>query len=272
MVYEVTPSALGPLLGAFWSARGWREPPDLPVGPDLDRAVASGVVFEGPTQRDHDGWVDAARRAAQSLSIDEVSSAFVGSLTSRRLDLRSALGSYAVARHLPEHPFRTGASERLCRVCGLTADPAPQDLNVLSFERFKWGGVRRDDLRYVAFDLEQLALAPRHPVDEAAVALGRRLLQTLREVPADETATGAVSRLGLVRGNISERAVLLDVLGVCGVLAAAGRPGHLTDFVPYDERAHPSRHFVERAYPVSWWRGSDGVDEEAVRTFLAPLA
>lgn len=39
-----------------------------------------------------------------------------------------------------------------------------------------------------------------------------------------------------------------------------------------DARDLPDYHYVERAYPACWWRGSNGVDENAVREFLAPLA
>jgi hypothetical protein len=40
-------------------------------------------------------------------------------------------------------------------------DACLRPLNILSFERFKWGGVRRDNVAYVAFDLEQFVRAPR---------------------------------------------------------------------------------------------------------------
>jgi hypothetical protein len=45
------------------------------------------------------------RAAAASVSVSDVSTAFLASLTPRRLDLRSTLGSFAVARHLVAHPY-----------------------------------------------------------------------------------------------------------------------------------------------------------------------
>lgn len=270
--YVVSPATLKPLMQAFWSPQGWRLPPTLPVGDDLVRAVESGLMFADPVHRDHDGWVDAARRAVGAIQLNEVADAFVSSLASRRLDLRSALGSYAVARHLPEHEFAAGRSPYLCGVCGLSDDPEPQDLNVLSFERFKWGGVRRDNPIYLAFDLEQFQLAPRPPLDESAIALGHELLDALRAVPPSETATAAIPRLRIVKGNAAERATLLDILGVCGVLGTAEHPGYLSSFIPYDQRALPPHHFVDRAYPVCWWRGGDGVNPAALRHFLPRLA
>lgn len=270
--YEVGTKALRPLMRAYWSTGGWRKPAQLPVGAALARAVATGVMFDGVISRDHDEWVGAARAAVRAVTLQEVTDAFVSSLSSRRLDLRSALGSYAVARHLPDHAFEPGVERHLCHVCGLFEGPDPTDPNLLSFERFKWGGVRRDDVAYVAFDLEQLQRAPREAPSEEATSIGRALLDELRAVPPRETATAALARLRMLTGTDEERAALLDTLGVCGVLRTRTHPGYLTSFVAYHDRDYPPSHFMERTYPVCWWRGADGVDEEAVRYFLGPLA
>jgi len=75
-------------------------------------------MFTAPQPLDHDGWVQAARRAAASVPAHAVSEAFLVSLACRRMDLRSALASYAVARLLPEHreAVRRGLG---CAVCGI---------------------------------------------------------------------------------------------------------------------------------------------------------
>jgi len=258
-------------MAAFWSSEGWRESASLPVGEDLARAVQSGVMFAAPVRRDHDAWVEATRRAVRAVAQEEIADAFIASLTSRRLDLRSALGSYAVARHLPEHSFEAGNASWLCRICGLTRDDEPGDMNVLNFERFKWGGARHD-LCYVAFDLEQFLRAPKLAADDAATTLGRQLLEALRRVPPHETASAALKHLVMIKGNVNERASLLDILGVCGVLSTAEHPGYLTTFIPHDERHIPPYRNVERSYPVCWWRGSDGVNEAAVHEYLERLA
>ena len=115
---------------------------------------APGSCSPGRAGFDHDGWVRAAVAAASTVTAQEAAGAFLSSLTTRRLDLRSALGSYALACHLREHPFTiprdliydgyapVGPDD--CAVCGLRGREAgEQDLNVFKFERFKWGGVRR---------------------------------------------------------------------------------------------------------------------------------
>lgn len=56
-------------------------------------------------------------------------------------------------------------------------------MNVLNFERFKWGGVRRDDIAYIAFDLEQFARAPRLAPTRADIEVGQQLIDALRGLP-----------------------------------------------------------------------------------------
>src|SRR5690242_15813906 len=89
--YDPSPAALRPLMDMFWSAEGWRDPDQPPPADVLAEAVAAGVMFAQPRADDHDAWVTAARVAAEALSADEVGDAFLESLVTRRLDLRSAL-------------------------------------------------------------------------------------------------------------------------------------------------------------------------------------
>jgi hypothetical protein len=229
-------------------------------------------MFAEPLTLDHDGWVDRVLAAVALVDAAAVSDAFIVSLTTHRLDLRSALGSYAVARHLPEHSFDADRFGRQCRVCGLYRRGSVQDLNVLSFERFKWGGVRRDHLEYVAFDLEQFQLAPQEPLNEAAIALGRQMLAALRGAPPSATSTTVVRDLAMIKGNAQERRVLVDILGVAGVLDTKEHPGYHREFISYADRELPNRHFVDSAYPACWWRGGRGVNEDAVQQLLPRLA
>lgn len=229
-------------------------------------------MFPAPLTHDHDGWVEAARSAATQISAGEVEDAFLASLTSRRLDLRSALPSYVLARALPEHRYTAMRGSGQCAVCGLYAQAEAQDLNVLSFERFKWGGVRRDNLTYVAFDLQQFRHAPRVKATVEDIALGRALLKTLGELPATTTAVEAVRHLKMLKGNKAEREVLMDILGICSILDTSEHHGYAYEFVPAVQRDLPPYHFVDRAYPACWWRAAAGINMDAVNEVLPRLA
>ena len=269
--YRVDAAALRPLMATYWSSAGWKNPPEPPAGDEFEQAVSTGVMFAEPIVLDHDGWVAATRIAAEAVTVGDVSDAFVASLSTRRLDLRSALGSYAVARHVPAHGFATAPGHRGCAICGLPSDPGTTDVNVLNFERFKWGGVRRDDLRYVAFDLEQFQRAPGTSVTDDALIVGRDVLNALGAASPSETAASVVAQLRMLRGNAQERSALLDILGVCGVLRTPGHPSYREAFQPYAARELPNRRFVDRVFPACWWTGSDGLDRAAVQEFLPRL-
>jgi hypothetical protein len=264
-------------MATFWSKDGWRKEPAWPKPDVMDRAIAAGVMFREPRVQDHDGWIRATREAASRLSPLEVGQAFLASLTSRRLDLRSALSSYAVARYLPEHTENYDPAITLgCVICGQFRRcrhgvMVPEDLNVLSFERFKWGGVRRDRVEYVAFDLEQFACAPRLDPTEADLDLGRQLIAHFRHLPASTTAAQAARALTMIPGSKSERDELVDILGVCGVLQTAEYPGYADQFIPALQRKQPSKRFVFGHYPTCWWTAADGVNERALSIFLPDL-
>jgi hypothetical protein len=238
----------------------------------MRRASDDGVMFDQARTEDHDTWVRAAIAAARPLTAAEISEAFLASLSSRRLDLRSALGSYAVARFLAEHEYEERPGLFRCMICGqhsLAAEPA--DLNVLSFERFKWGGVRTDHIEYVAFDLEQFARAPRITPTRADIDLGQQLIDQLRQLPAETTAAQAPAHLKMIKGNKAEREVILAILGVCGILETASHPGYSLSFVRYCDRKLPSRRFVDQRYPACWWTAADGLNADALSIYLPQL-
>jgi hypothetical protein len=218
--YDASPAALRPLVKMFWSARGWNDPAVPPAPAVFATAVAAGVMFDASRADDHDGWVAAARRAATALTPDAVGDGFLESLSRRRLDLRSALGSYGTARPLPEHAFRP-RRDRMCAVCDQYAT-SDEDLNVYSFERFKWGGVRHHDITYAAFDLEQFPLAPRDGVTDDDRRLGRLVIDALRSLPAGAGVGRAVAAIRPVPGNNDERAILVEILRGCGIWTEKG--------------------------------------------------
>ena len=136
-------------------------------------------------------------------------------------------------------------------MCGLRGREAgEQDLNVFNFERFKWGGVRRHSVPYIAFDLKQFASAPRPRPSDADIALGRQLTSYLSGLPAAATASQAAAGMTFIKGNKAEREVILDILGVTGILQTAAHPGFASAYVPAAQRHLPPRRFTDRAYPV----------------------
>src|SRR5438067_428969 len=95
------PRALKILFDAYWKSTGWRDRREV-RSDDFFYAKQAGVMFDD-VPRSHDEIIKRARTAVQDVDRQSVADAFLVSLTCRRLDLRSALGSFAVLRNFPDH-------------------------------------------------------------------------------------------------------------------------------------------------------------------------
>lgn len=87
----------------FWTLQGWRRKEDRHISnEDFEYAKAKGMMFD-PVYLTHDETVEQASTAVRAIKKSDVVDAFVASLSTRRLDIRSALGSYAVLMNLEAH-------------------------------------------------------------------------------------------------------------------------------------------------------------------------
>jgi hypothetical protein len=254
------PKARKILFDTFWTSAGWRDRREQHTAPaDLEYARAAGYMFE-PRTASHDDWVAMAIRARDRLTLDQVVEEFVSSLSSRRLAARSALGSVASVRLLGPHRFRNWSVHR-CAECSWWSED--EDLNVLSFERHKWGGVRHGSVAYAAFDLETFGRSERRAETAEDLAILNSILRAARDSPAEARPRDLENAIAkLLPSTRAERDVLLGVLALSGVLAPADHPGLMTAWVPDTHRqppAKPSKN--DWLYPMFWWRGSTGVNE-----------
>jgi hypothetical protein len=256
------------LFDAYWSPQGWKSDSTVSVSPeDFAYAKTQGVMFE-PITVEHDETLNRVRTAIARLDCRRVADAFLASLSSHRLDLRSALGSFAIFRHVPQHD-PSSDNEGRCEICGLYLSGDPEDLNVLNFERLKWGGVRHDNPIYAAMDLELfLREAPQPPGDED-VRLFRAILAAIEAAPLKETSALLHKRFAkILKSNKAERDVIVAILGFCGVLETADHPGFSKSFIPASSRTLPDRHFVDMPYPACWWRRDAGINRDAVHEYF----
>jgi hypothetical protein len=213
-----------------------------------------------PVVLDHDVALNRLAALITRLDRRRVADAFLASLSRRRLDWRSALGSFAVFEHMQLHS-PTESSAR-CGICGLYLNEVPRDLNVLNFERCKWGGVRHDHVNYALLDLELfLESDPPNPTLED-IELFRNMIAAISAAESTVTSAALQSQFASVfKSNKAERDVVVAILGYCGVLETVEHPGYAKVFVPASEREIPSRRFVDMAYPACWWNRAEGINE-----------
>ena len=136
--------------------------------------------------------------------------------------------------------------------------------NVFNFERYKWGGVRHTQPEYALFDLEQFILLPKVEPTEEDWHILKSILCCINELPSNKKA-GALRELitkkKLLKSNKSEVEVLLNILGICGILSSTDAPCYCDNFTDVWHRA-PKEHTNDYEYPVNWWHVSDGINNE----------
>ena len=216
-----------------------------------------------PRQFNHDETVDKVIKLAASIPTKKVAQAFLYSLTTRDLPYRSALGSFAMSFWMPFHVF-TG--KRTCEICG---DYAPssdkEDFNVLNFERLKWGGVRHFFPMYQLFDLDEFLKLPEVVAKSEDVEIFRQMLEAISHLPADSRPRDAEKAITpFLKSSKDERNVVIQILGYCGILQPKGRTGFFREYTKPKERAERPVNKIDWNYPVSWWQGSDGVNQDAI--------
>jgi hypothetical protein len=255
------------LFKTYWSSAGWKSKPSV-TSDDYNYALKAGYMFK-PLILSHDEIVDWVIKVVKNIIPLHVSNAFLCSLNNRRLNLRSALGSYAIARHFPHHKF---SGKKICDICGEYRKPSEEDLSVLNFERLKWGGVRHLSPVYVAFDLEKFtqsqALEPTLEDFERFNAI-IKTAQSLDNNARPRDLEKAISKI--INSNEAERTTLIEILGYCGILQPQKQKSFFESFVNDNEREERPVGKIDWTYPVSWWKGSDGVNKDALAYYFPQL-
>jgi hypothetical protein len=268
MIYDKR--AVKILFDTYWSSKGWKSAVkpgrtfDTPPA-DLAFAKKAGLMFPPRTVSHQDVLERIVALRAQILPI-QVGSAFIASLSANQPALRSALGSYAVALNMPLHSFslRPGSLTQ-CSICGAYEIKGEHDLNVLNFERHKWGGVRHVNPVYIAFDLERFTAEASDSPSTADSEMLNSILRSLESMPVGAKLSDLLGTIKpIMPGNDAQRRTILGILGFAGVLRIPGYSGFFRSFTPERDREHTPWSKDDWAYPIRWWRGGNGIDKEAV--------
>jgi hypothetical protein len=262
--------ALKILFDTYWSNAGWKRPNS--VSPEhFTIAKNAGLMFE-PGQLSHAEVVAWLKSSCMAVDFETVRDAFLVSLRTRQLELRSALGSFAIAKNFPEHDYQ--GNGYCCTICGLTKNPQQAyDFCRLNFERYKWGGVMHESPEYAAFDLEQFAKLEKVQPTEQDFDRLQTIIDIARQCEPGDRARDLEKRLGnVLKSNKAEREILIQLLAYCGILQPDKRPDYFQSFPNYFERTIPPINKIDWTYPICWWRGTDGVNQRALSFYFPQLA
>lgn len=262
------------LFKTFWK-NGWICEKDRSISPaDFEYAKLQGLMFE-PLTISHDQCLDKILEILSTISIDKVASAFLSSLSHRRLDWRSSLASYFIAKLLVPHHYTKALSGQsydqngevtyrgyTCSICrdlkyGIIGNENyhNEDLNVLNFERLKWGGVRHGNLVYTLFDLEQFQLAeiPKPSVED--IEIFKNILATIDNSQSNDYPSALEKNLAtVIKSTKDERKILIEILACIDILKPT----------TYDRPRRGKNDWVF----VEYWRGEDKYNKEALEHYF----
>lgn len=264
-------------LFALYKSLNWDE---LNVSEDeIALAKEKGYLFDYPEYETHEDTLKRLHSIVAQINPKDIANAFLFSLSTRKLEYRSALGSYYYAMAVPEHEFMNSHNEILaaaanhCYLCGWSAwktVPNKADIrfgyNIYNYERYKYGGssIGCTNINYVLFDLEQFIKLPKViPTDEDKKIFAS-ILSCVDYLNSSDKAgklRDTIRKEKLFKSNKDEISVLLGELGICGILVNKGFPSYEVYFANEYER-DPGEYKNDFAYPVNRWHAMDGINTE----------
>lgn len=269
------------LFDTYWK-NGWKMNRNI-KDEDFQIAKKEGIMFDYPKAKTHAETLKELDEVLKKISPLDVANAFLYSLSTRKLEYRSALSSYWYAIAIPKHKLdsKKSINGQHCYLCGWyqwNKNPSKHaltgGLNTFNFERYKFGGVRNTSLDYALFDLQQFLKLPKvTPTDEDKKILIQILECVNKLEPKDKAGKlrEVISKAKIFKTNKNELSKVLDALGICGVLASKEAPCYVDCFVNEYER-DPIEYNNDFKYPLNRWHKSDGINKEHFeRTFFFKL-
>lgn len=263
------------LFKTYWSSQGWIDRKDRFTDPnDFEYAKSKGLMFDSITMS-HDECIDNIVTLVKQISKKKVCKAFLSSLSSRRLDWRSSISSYYLGgkmklhKYTPKvsgHSYEDGKIVHTAYTCGICREVQygvignknyiDADLNVLNFERIKWGGVRHGDLLYTYLDLRCFS---EEDIPEPTTE-DKKIFKDILEVistsqPQDAPGVLEKRLKDVIKGNKAERQILIEILACIGLLEAKS----------YDR---PIRGKNDWVY-VTYWRGEDKYNKDVLDEYFS---
>ncbi|MDR7091913.1 hypothetical protein [Cellvibrio fibrivorans] len=255
--------ALKILFDKYWSpAKGWQR--NSVPEEDFEFAKTMGVMFDD-ISLNHDEIIQRAIAQCNSIAKTQVVDAFLSSLSTRRLDLRSALGSFACGYKLPLHKFITQEGSVTCSICSEVSAANLIDLNVLNFERHKFGGVRHLQPSYIYLDLSLFSKVILPKSTDFDVKIIENILDSLAGLTEGKLSDAEKAIKNSIKGNKNERAQIITTMGYCGILNVPDYESLYKSYTPCSEREYSAYSKSDWPFPADLWLPKYGLNQDAIQ-------
>jgi len=257
---------------------------------DFEYAKEKGVMFDD-IYLIHEQAYAMREEILKAISLEDVSEAFLYSLSTRHLAYRSALASYVYLLNIPKHDWREvenyrvtitqkdgtqikGKSLGWCGIChwNLGRDEVVETAelfgrNFANYHRLKYG-MSCQSVNFALADLNLFLQLDKKYCCEEDVKILSKILECVNELKPNNKAgvlQKLISQKKFFPSNKSEVSTILDTLGMCGILETHEQRGFLYEYSNALQTSPPELT-NDYYYPVNWWKAKNGINRNALQT------
>jgi len=236
--------------------------PDKTSMADFQFAKEAGYMFDRFEQT-HDEAIVCAFLERSKCNRKHITNLFLSSLSSNRVDWRVGLSAYAVMESFPKHKLESNGAN--CVICpSFNVDLV--DYSFMNNIRFSVGGIIDGSVYELAFVLKQHnTLADIKPTMND-IDIFKSILDIIKSAQHDDgpsTIQKQLKKIERFRSNKEQRKALIETLGFCGILETDEHRGFLYKYTNLG-LAPQFKHNSYWMYPVDWWKGKNGISQEAL--------
>lgn len=251
---------------------GWIRNDDTPEDA-IEHAVSTGFIppaFSLTPEKAIARLVAARDKLNHKL----VASAFASSLVDGRPDYRSILGTYACFYRLDErHLLDAWKSKE--GLTGLQKEDQSEEYyphQVVFTKFFRANSMEHDSVVDAILEFESFVDVCEVDATQGMELL-RNALSAIRKLPDEAQLSELVKAIqGIFKGSKMDRQHVLETFGYCDILKPKSQPPFLGKYNRLGSCPLPNNNYKkEWRYPVCWWSGEDGLNEEAVSFWFPEL-
>ena len=250
---EVDKKAKKILFNYFWK-NGWIDDSKMHMNEeDFLYAKEKGLMFDFSKETiKYDDLIKNIFGLIKEIDFNNTVKAFLCSLSSRAVHLRSFVSSYYLANKITPHHFSNNENienEFYKKYNIILDDFNLEHQNVYNFEKYKWGGVRLEQLSYIYFDLREFSKIDFefNPTKED-INIFNAILEKIDSYNIKNDSANKMQNIlkDILKSSKAERIILLEILAYLDILEAK------------EERDYRDTELSEN---LMNWRGGDSYNK-----------
>lgn len=224
---EVDKKAKRILFNYFWK-NGWIDDSKMHINEeDFLYAKEKGLMFDFSKEIiKYDELIKNISNLIKEIDFNDTVKAFLCSLSSRAIHLRSFVSSYYLAQKIISYDFSKNENiekEFYNKYNIMIDDFHLEYQNVYNFEKYKWGGVRLEQLSYIYFDLREFSKIDFefNPTKED-INIFNAILEKIDSYNMKNDSANKMQKVlkDILKSSKYERIILLEILAYLDILEA----------------------------------------------------